>query len=117
MDHRNQEKGSLERKKMKEKMKNRRKFIMSFSKFEGTQVISMDWDGESAVRIRYTAKLDKGSATVFYDMDGEKKEWFRIKAGEAVEAANLTMEKGSVDILVETQEPCEDGTFTFDLEE
>ena len=87
---------------------------MSFSVFEGVQVHSFDWDRDTPGHIRYTAKLGKGSATVYYDTDGTKKEWFRVKAGDSIEGEDLNVPEGSIDILVETNEPCEDGNFTFE---
>ncbi len=87
---------------------------MSFSEFDGVQVHTFDWDQEIAGHIRYTAKLEKGSATVYYDMDGTKREWFRVKAGDSIEGTGLDLKKGSIDILVETDEPCEEGRFTFE---
>ncbi len=87
---------------------------MSFSSFDGVQVHSFDWDKDTTGHIRYTAKLEKGSATVYYDMDGTKKEWFTVKAGETVEGTGLELPKGNIDILVETNEPCEEGRFTFE---
>ena len=87
---------------------------MSFSEFDGVQVHTLSWDKDSTGHIRYTASLKKGSATVYYDMDGEKREWFTVKAGESISSTGLDLKKGDIDILVETTEPCEDGRFTFE---
>jgi len=88
--------------------------LMSFYKFDGVQAHTLSWDKDTAGHIRYSAKLGKGSATVYYDMDGEKKKWFTVNAGDLVEATDLDLKKGDVYILVETTEPCEDGRFTFE---
>ena len=87
---------------------------MDFSGFDGVQVHTLNWDKDTTGHIRYTAKLEKGSAAVYYDMDGEKKKWFTVNGGDSVEATDLDLKKGDIYILVETMEPCEEGRFTFE---
>ena len=47
-------------------------------------------------------------------MDGEKKKWFTVKAGDDISATDLELKKGDIDILVETTESCSEGRFTFE---
>ena len=88
---------------------------MSFSEFDGVQAHSFDWDKDTPGHVRYTAKLGKGSATVYYDMDGTKKPWFSVKEGDSMEGTDLEIPKGSIDILVETDGSCKDGEFRFEV--
>ena len=89
---------------------------MTFSSFQGSQVFTLNVDAEAGGQIRYTAKLETGAATVFYDTDGTKKELFSVKAGDDLNASGGELAKGTLYIIVETTEKCENGEFTFSIE-
>ena len=87
---------------------------MSFYSLEGRMVFRLNssFDGQ----LRYTAKLENGSACVYYDVDGEKRELFSIGAGESVDSSGGYIKKGTVYIIVETDGKCQNGAFSFRLE-
>ncbi|MCR4642342.1 MAG: hypothetical protein K5697_09980 [Lachnospiraceae bacterium] len=90
---------------------------MSFSSFEGTNVFSMKAKEDGAV-LAYTGEVEgSGSATVYYDDDGTKKELFKIAAGEKTVDSIPLAGAGKVYVIVETDGKCEDGAFFFDIKE
>lgn len=87
---------------------------MSFVSFEGTMVFKLKCEGENE-KIQYSAKLDDGSAKVFYDCDGTKTELFCVNSdGEIVDIGGA-LTKGTVYIIVETDGVLKDGRFEFKL--
>ena len=100
---------------------------MSFSEFNGTEAFKMKWTGDGTGHVRYHAKLDSGTMTVYYDTDGEKKEWFTVKPGEEAYGAlamdaielndgGLDLKQGSFYIIVESNGKAADGSLSFELE-
>ena len=89
---------------------------MSFSSFRGSQTFTMQVDAEAGGQIRYSASLEEGAATVYYDTDGTKKELFSIKAGESIDAAGGELVKGKLYVIVETTENCKKGEFHFSIQ-
>ena len=87
---------------------------MSFSSFEGTRDFTLKPKNDGV--IVYTAKIASGSATVYSDTDGEKKQLFTISAGEEVSATAGEVKKGKLYIIVESTEKCTDGRFEFAIE-
>ena len=88
---------------------------MDFGTFSGTQVHTLKVKEESGT-LKYTAKLETGSATVYVDYDGEKKELFSIKDGESKEGSLKDLKEGKIYVIVETDGKCENGEFEFELE-
>ena len=88
--------------------------FMSFWQFEGTMVFQLKCK-EAEKSLSYTAKLETGSATVYYDCDGTKTEWFTVDAGDERQDTLDGLKPGTVYIIVETDEKCEDGDFRFDI--
>ena len=86
---------------------------ISFSTFEGTGVYKLKCR-DSSEKLKYTGKLDKGSATVYYDNNGTKTELFRVGAGEEVDSVLEGLEKGTIYIILETDGKCEEGKFVFE---
>lgn len=70
-------------------------------------------DGE---KIYCSAKLDTGNAKFFYDCNGVKTELTEIHSGDNISPVIEELQKGTVYIIIETSEPCQEGRFTFDLE-
>ena len=87
---------------------------MSFMSFEGTMVFILKY--EAPEQLKYSAKLEEGSATVYYDCDGTKTELFSLKAGEEIESAFSPAGKGKLYVIVETSGECKEGNFKFDIE-
>ena len=87
---------------------------MSFYSFEGRMVFRLISSGEGD--LKYTAKLEQGSATVYYDYNGAKTELFSINGGEELDSHGGYIEKGTVYIIVETDGECMNGDFRFSFE-
>lgn len=89
---------------------------MKFGSLEGRDNFKLTAKGKSPKKLKYTGKLGTGSATVYYKIDGEKKELFSIKAGEEVDSSFGEFSDTTIKLFFETNEKCKDGKFTFDLE-
>ena len=88
---------------------------MSFASFEGRMVFRLKSSGEGD--LKYTASLESGSATVYYDFGGNKQELFSISGGEETDSRGGYVEAGTVTIIVETDGGCRRGEFRFSLDE
>ncbi len=87
-----------------------------FSSFTGTYVFKFKYSSGSSEALHYTGKLGKGTLKVFYD-DGEgKKELFTLQAGRTADASVRSLKEGTLYIIVEAENKCEDGDLTFALE-
>ena len=91
------------------------KATVSFSSLDGTRVYKLKVKDSNDV-LKYTGTLAKGSATVYYDNDGTKKELFSVSAGENVDSSFEALEKGTLYIIVETDGKAEGGDFSFTLD-
>ena len=89
---------------------------MNFSEFEGTIVFELKSQNGSQAKLKYSAKLQKGNAQIYYDHDGTKKKLFSAREGEQERGfvKGLTNEK--VYIIVETNGKCEDGEMSFEVD-
>ena len=81
--------------------------FMNFYTFEGRMVFKLKSPGEGD--LKYTAKLESGNATVYYDFHGEKQELFSISGGEEFDGHGGYVEAGTVYIIVETDGKCQNG--------
>lgn len=87
---------------------------MSFSSFEGSMVFKLK--SESAdEKINYSAKLETGSAKVFYDCNGTKTELFSVDSGDDISDIGGILQKGTVYIIVEMSGVGQDGRFNFEI--
>lgn len=87
---------------------------MSFSSFEGTMVFRLKCESADE-KINYSAKLERGSAKVFYDCNGTKTELFSVKGGDEINETGGVLQKGTVYMIVEMSEAGQNGRFNFDL--
>ena len=85
--------------------------FMNFGEFDGTMVFTLKTKKDGA--IKYNAKLEKGSLTVYYDSEGTKEELFKLSAGESVSSSLENLPKGKVYIIVETDGNCKNGDLDF----
>lgn len=85
---------------------------MSFYTFEGRMVFKFHTTRESD--IKYSAKLESGSATVYYDWSG-KQELFSVKGGEELDSRGGYVDNGTIHIIVETDGECMNGEFSFQI--
>ena len=95
---------------------------MSFWKFSGTMVFKLKCTDDTKEILKFSGKLDNedeeenGNITVYYDIDGTKRELFSLANGESVEASLDKLNEGTVYIIVETDGSCEDGELDFNIE-
>lgn len=87
---------------------------MNFWSFEGRMVFRLHAKAEG--ELKYTASLEKGNLTVFYDNNGTKSELFSLKDGETADSSGGYVEEGTVYIIVETDGKCENGELRIGLE-
>ena len=88
---------------------------MSFASFEGRMVFRLKSSGEGD--LKYSARLESGSAVVYYDFYGDTQELFSISGGEEADSRGGYVEAGTVYIIVETDGSCQNGEFRFSLDE
>ena len=86
---------------------------MSFSSFEGTMVFKLKCEGRQGDCITYGAVLESGSAKIYYDCGDGKTELFEISSGCDLNDRSGELKKGTVYIIVETDEKCTEGIFSF----
>lgn len=86
---------------------------LSFSSFNGSMVFHLKCKDGSARQMDYTAKLDSGNASVYYDCDGTKQLLFTIGPGETVDSSLDGLPVGKLYVIVETDGKCKDGSFDF----
>lgn len=89
---------------------------MSFSSFEGTMVFKLKCESDDE-KIKYSAKLENGSAKVFYDCNGTKIELFSVNSGDDISDIGGILQKGTVFIIVEMSGIVKDGSFNFKIEQ
>lgn len=90
------------------------KASMSFSSFNGTKSFTLNLK-EGGV-IEYSAVIESGEATVYYDIDGNKTEMFKISSGENAKSfLDLYTYTGKVHIIVESNGKISEGSFDFEV--
>lgn len=88
--------------------------FMDFYSFDGRIAFKLKSTGEGD--LKYSAKLESGSATVYYDFYGTKTELFSISSGDEINSHDGYIEAGTVYVIVETNGECQNGNFRFSLE-
>lgn len=88
--------------------------FMSFSSFEGSMVFTLQC-ASSEERINYSARLESGSAKIFYDCNGTKTELCSVNSGDDIGEIGGVLQKGTVYIIVEMPEAGKDGRFDFNI--
>ena len=87
---------------------------LHFKRMGGSMVFHLSCT-DPAQQIRYTATLESGSATVYYDCGEGKTELCALDAGETLDASGGTLEEGMVVLIVELSGSCKNGDFQFSL--
>ncbi len=87
--------------------------FMSFLSFKGRMVFRLSSSAEGD--ITYSASLESGHATVYYDSHGSKLELFSIEGGQQLDSHGGYIESGTVYIIVETDGSCTNGDFKFSI--
>ena len=88
---------------------------MSFSEFQGTKVFKLHFPDSFDKSLKYTLKLEAGSATVYYDTDGTKNTLATLTANSKVDDTLKDLTCESMYIIVETSEKCLNGDFKFEV--
>ena len=89
---------------------------MDFYQFSGKMVFTLTCEDPAKEAIRYTGRLECGSATVWYDCGDGKVKLFSIVPGKEADDLGGQLAKGTVYIIVETKEKCQNGSFHFGIE-
>lgn len=92
--------------------------FMNFYTLKGRVVFRLKCQDASADLLRYSAKLETGSAVVYLDCGEGKTELCSVTSGDDIHSTFRPLQKGTVYIIVETDldAPSENGEFRFDLE-
>ncbi len=93
-----------------------RSAFMNFFEFEGTMAFRLKNKNSNGGQISYSASLETGDATVYFDCSGTKTELFSIHSGEDVDSSLMLPEAGTVYILVQSDGKCQNGSFRFEIE-
>ena len=89
--------------------------FMSFYTFEGRMVFKLQCFNENGGQLKYSVKLESGCATVYCDA-GEKRELVRVNAGDEAASVGGQFARGTVYVIVETDEKCQNGAFRFEID-
>lgn len=89
--------------------------FMNFHSFDGTYVFRMKCKDDAA-RLTYDAKLETGELTVSCVSGGETRALFTLRSGESTQDTGVSLAKGTVLILVETNGRCQNGDLSFSIE-
>ena len=88
---------------------------LSFWTFDGKKAFTLKNSAKTTGEVSYTAELKSGNATVYYDDNGTKTEWFTIGAGDKLSGSTELDNSGKIYIIIETDGKCESGSFDFNL--
>ena len=88
---------------------------LSFHKLDGTEVFKLKAESGKTAKIKYSGKLESGSLTVSYDRGEAKTELFSLRSGDEIEAYSEEIAEGTVYVIIETGEKCENGSFGFEI--
>jgi len=93
------------------------KASVSFDTFSGTYVMKFQNKGADAF-ITYDATLGEGDIKVYYDFNDEKLSLFEIETGGSKTGKTDTFTGiKTIYIIVEAEAKCNEGSFSFTLEE
>ena len=90
---------------------------MTFSEFDGTMVFKLNNKlGENA-KLSYSTRLKGGSANIYYDHDGTKRKLTSAVEGEQTKGSADGLKNETVYVIVETNKKCENGDFSFEIQQ
>lgn len=103
--------------KMMVKINTSNKASVSFDGFNGTYVMQLKNNGTEESFITYDATLGEGDIKVYYDFNDEKLSLFEIKTDGSAKGKteNFTGNK-TIYIIIESNTKCNEGSFSFTLE-
>ncbi len=88
--------------------------FMQFDTFTGTMVFRMK-STQADGKLKYSASLGSGNATVYCDCGGQKTAIFSLEDGDEIPETDVPVGKGRVFVIVETFGECKEGDFHFDI--
>ncbi len=89
---------------------------LSFEEFKGRYVFKFNSKSAEERTVYYTASLESGSVTVYYDCADEKIRLFEITAGGQENSSFTYTDSGNpLYIIIEAEERCGSGDFEFNL--
>lgn len=87
-----------------------------FGEFTGTEVFKMRIENGKTAKLQYSGELKTGSLTVYYDCKGIKKsELFSLQGGDDINAFSEPLTSGTVYIILETSDKCQNGACSFEI--
>lgn len=86
---------------------------LKFGSLKGTMVFTFKCDDGD--KIGYTASLESGAATVYFDNGGGKTELFKVGEGDDLSSVGGALEKGTVYVIIETDGKCKNGRFELEI--
>ena len=90
---------------------------MTFSEFDGTMVFKLNNKlGENA-KLSYSTRLKGGSANIYYDHDGTKRKLISAVEVEQTKGSADGLKNETVYVIVETNKKCENGDFSFEIQQ
>ena len=66
--------------------------------------------------LKYTASLESGNATIYYDYVGTKTELVSVSGGDELDDHGGYIEAGTVYVIVETDGKCQNGKIHIEIE-
>ena len=84
---------------------------MSFYRFKGTMSFKLRCDADST--LIYSASLESGDITVYYDAGNGKEVLLTVGSGDAEDGVVPLNRAGKVYVIVESNGSCENGSFRF----
>ncbi|MBR6934331.1 MAG: hypothetical protein IKH41_02450 [Clostridia bacterium] len=86
---------------------------MSFYRFKGSISFQMKCTTDS--KLIYSASLESGDITVYYDEGNGKEELLTVGSGDAMDGVVPLKSSGKVYVIVESEGNCENGSFRFEI--
>lgn len=93
------------------------KASVSFDTFNGTYTMHLKNTDDKKAFITYNASLEEGNIKAYYDFNGEKLDLFEVETDGSIEGKTETFTGDkTVYIIIESDGKCNEGSFSFALE-
>ena len=91
------------------------KTSLSFASFQGTKTYKMSCSQDAGMLLEYSGKIENGSITISYKVNGEKTELFKLEGEQDDNGALQLQTEGLFYVILETNEKCVNGSFHFEI--
>lgn len=95
--------------------KSNNKVNFTFMSLKGNKVYSLKCKNGSECILEYYGKIESGSITVYYSVNGERTELFTLNGGEEVDSSIGSIPVGSISLIIESRELSKNGSFKFQM--